>query len=78
MRPSMLLLLLILCCLLPLTALAGTGEISGRAWLDSAGSGIYSPEEKPLAKVTVTLCALDAAGKETQVAQQTTDDTLLA
>jgi len=69
----MLLLLLILCCLLPLTALAGTGEISGRAWLDSAGSGIYSPEEKPLAKVTVALCALDAAGKETKVAQQTTD-----
>ena len=74
MRKSMpvLVLLLLACCLLfPLSALAGSSEISGYAFLDG-GSGLYDGSARMQAGVTVSLYSLDDEGEETLIGTVTT------
>ena len=74
MRKSMpvLVLLLLACCLLfPLSALAGSSEISGYAFLDG-GSGLYDGSARMQAGVTVSLYSLTDEGEETLVDSVTT------
>ena len=66
------LLLLMLCCLLPLGAQAGTAQVSGYTWYDSSGNGLFLDGARMLPKVAITLCQTAEDGSEIRVAQQIT------
>ena len=59
---------LFLVCLLPLCALAGSGQIRGHAFVDS-GSGLYTADSRAVSGVTVSLYKIGSSGEETQVAR---------
>lgn len=63
--PAMLFLSLV-CCLLPLCALAGTAEISGYAWIDG-GSGVYAADASPYTYAQISLYRLAEDGSESPI-----------
>ena len=64
--------LLLMLCLAPLCAHAGTSEISGIAWYDSSGTGVLQEKARPQAGVAVSLYRVDENGKETWLLQHNT------
>ena len=73
MRRILPVLTLTLCilCLLPLCARAGSGEISGYAFVDKSG-GVFDANGRVISGVPVSLYRLSADGAETRVAQART------
>ena len=72
--PFLVILLLACCLLLPLTALAGTSEISGQVFVDD-GNGMFTENARTLAGTSISLYSLDANGEETLLATVETDNT---
>lgn len=70
-KPLLILTLCLICLLLPVRALAGTGEISGTVFVDD-GSGIRREGGRTVAGASVTLYKIGADGGETQLARVTT------
>ena len=70
-RTLLVIALLLMFCLLPLCALAGSGQIYGTVFVDD-GSGLYAPGGRVVPDATVTLYRLDNSGEETRVARVST------
>ena len=73
MRRPLIAFFLTLClfCLMPLCALAGTGQIFGHAFVDD-GTGLYKADSRAVSGVAVTLYRISDSGDETQVARAAT------
>lgn len=76
MRKSLpaILLLALVCCLLPLYALAGDSSVSGYAWIDE-GSGVYAAGASPYQYAQVSLYRLEEDGSESLSASAACDRT---